>query len=329
MAVCKVPSNDMEALKSPLMGLFEKKRLINLYKFIDRVELEDKKSWGKIDIDKQPMVDVFNKYGLEENSIDFLGHAVALNTSDQYLFEPAIESIKKMQLYLQSAGRYGESPFLYPIYGLGGLPEAFSRLCAIHGGTYMLNTNVDEITMEDGKVTGIRSGENTAKAPIVICDPSYTKDENLKPTGKVIRAICLLDHPIPDTHDAESIQIIIPAKQLDRHSDTYISMVSHSHLICAPGIYVAIVSATVETSEPAKEIQPALDLLGPILECFVSVSELYSPLESGKESNLWITQSYDPTSHFETAGNEILDIYEKIVGEKLDLNIEQDEEEDY
>ena len=106
-------------------------------------------------------------------------------------------------------------------------------------------------------------------------------------------------------------------------------MVSNSHFICAPGIYVAIISATVETSDPASEIKPALDLLGPILECFVSVSELYSPLESGKESNLWITQSYDATSHFETAGNEILAIYEQIVGEKLDLNIEQDEEEDY
>jgi len=138
-----------------------------------------------------------------------------------------------------------------------------------------------------------------------------------------------LDHPIPNTNDAESIQIIVPAKQLDRHSDTYISMVSHSHLICAPGIYVAIVSATVETSDPASEIQPALELLGPILECFVSVSELYSPIENGAASNLWITRSYDPTSHFETAGNDVLEIYEQIVGEKLDLNIEQDEEDDY
>lgn len=108
-----------------------------------------------------------------------------------------------MQLYLQSVGRYGESPFLYPIYGLGGLPEAFSRLCAIHGGTYMLNTNIDEITFgADGKVTGVRAGENTAKAPIVICDPSYTTEERLKPVGKVIRAICLLNHPIPETNDA-------------------------------------------------------------------------------------------------------------------------------
>lgn len=159
-----------------------------------------------------------------------------------------------MQLYTESIGRYGDSPFLYPIYGLGGLPEAFSRLCAIHGGTYMLNTKVDEILFENGKVTGIRSGENTAKAPLVICDPSYTTQERIKPIGQAIRAICLLNHPIPNTHDAPSIQIILPAKQLGKKTDTYISMVSYSHLICAKGIYVAIISATVETKEPEKEI---------------------------------------------------------------------------
>lgn len=119
----------------------------------------------------------------------------------------------KMKLYLDSTGRYGDSPFLYPIYGLGGLPEAFSRLCAIHGGTYMLKTEINEILFDgSGKVEGIRNGDQTAKAPIVICDPSYCNNDRLRPTGKVIRAICLLDHPIPDTNNAKSIQIIIPAK---------------------------------------------------------------------------------------------------------------------
>lgn len=85
-----------------------------------------------------------------------------------------------MQLYTESIGRYGDSPFLYPIYGLGGLPEAFSRLCAIHGGTYMLNTKVDEVTFgEDGKVTGIKVGNETATAPLVICDPSYVGQDRL------------------------------------------------------------------------------------------------------------------------------------------------------
>ena len=67
----------------------------------------------------------------------------------------------------------------------------------------MLNANVDEITFnEEGKVTGIKKGDETASAPIVICDPSYTTKDRLKCARKVIRATCLLNHPIPDTNDA-------------------------------------------------------------------------------------------------------------------------------
>jgi Rab GDP dissociation inhibitor len=124
-----------------------------------------------------------------------------------------------MKLYADSMGKYGSSPFLYPVYGLGGLPESFSRLCAIHGGTYMLNTPVDGIIIEDGKAVGIKSGDQTAKAPLIICDPSYVRDMNkTKPIGKTIRAICILDHPIPNTQDVPSIQIILPQKQLGRKS---------------------------------------------------------------------------------------------------------------
>lgn len=109
-------------------------------------------------------------------------------------------------MYLSSQGRYGDSPFLYPIYGIGGLPESFSRLCAIHGGTFMLNTNCDEILFgDDGKVTGIKSGDKTARAPLIICDPSYCNQDKLRPTGKTIRAICFLDHPIPETNDVPSV----------------------------------------------------------------------------------------------------------------------------
>lgn len=70
-----------------------------------------------------------------------------------------------------------------------------------------------------------------------------------------------------------------------------------------------------------------MKLLGSILEMFVSVTDTYSPLDNGKDSNLWITKSYDPSSHFEIASEDILDIYQKITGETLDLNIEPDEEE--
>ena len=106
-------------------------------------------------------------------------------------------------------------------------------------------------------------------------------------------------------------------------------MVSYSHLICPKGLYVAIVSATVETENAEEEIQPALDLLGDVMEMFVSVTPIFEPAGDGSANNLWVTSSYDATSHFESAGEEVLAIYEKIIGEKLDLNVDfEDDEED-
>ena len=35
---------------------------------------------------------------------------------------------------MNSIHLYGDSPFIYPLYGLGGIPEGFSRMCAIYGG---------------------------------------------------------------------------------------------------------------------------------------------------------------------------------------------------
>lgn len=69
----------------------------------------------------------------------------------------------------------------------------------------MLNTKVDEVMVENGKAVGIKVGDQTAKAPLVICDPSYASADRVRKTGKVIRAICLLNHPIPSTGDAPSI----------------------------------------------------------------------------------------------------------------------------
>ena len=126
LTVNKVPANDTEALKSPLMGLWEKKRVAGLYKYVANINVEDKGTWNDFNLQTQTTKELYESHSLEENTIDFLGHAVALHFNDFYLYEPAIETVEKMKLYMTSQGRYGDSPFLYPVYGLGGLPEALA-----------------------------------------------------------------------------------------------------------------------------------------------------------------------------------------------------------
>lgn len=111
--------------------------------------------------------------------------------------------------------------------------------------------------------------------------------------------------------------------------DIYISMVSSSHAVCAKGLFIAMVSAAVETDKPELEIRPALELLGPVIEYFTDISTLYEPTSDGRTDNLYITKSYDPQSHFELASEEVLELYQRITGETLDLNIEPAEDEEY
>jgi len=58
------------------------------------------------------------------------------------------------------------------------------RLSAIYGGTYMLDKPVEEIVMENGRVVGVKSGGETARCSMVICDPSYAP-EHCKKVGQV------------------------------------------------------------------------------------------------------------------------------------------------
>jgi Rab GDP dissociation inhibitor len=61
---------------------------------------------------------------------------------------------------------------------------------------------------------------------------------------------------------------------------------------------------------------------------FVSVTPLYIPTSSGQEDNIFITRSYDATSHFETVVEDVHDMWKRVMGKDLvlkkrDVQVEQ------
>uniref|UniRef100_A0A0E0Q6I1 Guanosine nucleotide diphosphate dissociation inhibitor n=1 Tax=Oryza rufipogon TaxID=4529 RepID=A0A0E0Q6I1_ORYRU len=256
----KVPSTDMEALKSPLMGLFEKRRAGKFFLFVQDYKENDPSTHKGYDLNKMTTKELISKYGLDDNTIDFIGHAVALHKEDNYLTEPAIDT-----LYAESVGRFqGGSPYIYPLYGLGELPQGFARLSAVYGGTYMLNKPECKIEFNDeGKVCGVTSEGETAKCKKVVCDPSY----------------------IPDK-------------------------------------FIAFVSAQAESENPAAELKPGIDLLGPVDELFIDTYDRFEPTNDPSSDNCFISTSYDATTHFESTVMDVLSIYTKITGKTVDLSVD-------
>jgi Rab GDP dissociation inhibitor len=297
---------------------------------------------------------VYEKFGLDANTQDFAGHAMALQADDEYLNKPALPTLRAIKLYAYSLERWGKSPYIYPVYGLGGLPEGFSRLCAIHGGTFILNTPIHSIEYdESGNVAGVVAeleGKTVAaKAPIIVGDPSYFKGHSasnnagagkeeeggsggggddaaaataaqVTKTGQVVRSICVLAHPIAAIAGNDSAQIIIPQNQCGRKHDIYVSVLSSKHMVCPRGKTIAIVSTTVETATPEKELAPAFALLGEIQQRFTAVADTYVPAAGLSAKKVFVTSSYDASSHFEETTEDVLAVYEALMGEPLDLD---------
>jgi Rab GDP dissociation inhibitor len=220
------------------MGLLEKNRCKNFFVYVQKYDPENPKTHGGLDLTKVNFSALIKKFDLAENTVDFIGHAVALYTDDTFIDRPAIEAIDRIKLYMDSHGRYGDSPFIYPIYGLGGIPEGFSRMCAIHGGTFMLNKDIDQVLFdENGKICGVKSGDETAKCKMLICHPSYLiktgNEKKVKSIGKVVRCICILDHPLPNTGNVPSLQMIIPQRQVGRKSGKIKNQASNSRYLCS------------------------------------------------------------------------------------------------
>ncbi len=43
------------------------------------------------------------------------------------------------------------------------------------------------------------------------------------------------------------------------------------------------------------------------------------PTDDGTQSKVFVSKGYDPTSHFETAINDVIEMYSRITGKELEL----------
>jgi len=325
----EVPVTTQAALNSSLMGIFQKRRYKNFLQWVLDVKPDDRKTWDKLDLQKQTMREVYSYWKCDENTQAFTGHAIALFSDDSYLDDAArtLDCIARLQMYAWSLSRFEKSPYIYPVWGLGGLPEGFSRLAAVHGGVYMLRREIEEILYDDkGAVSGVKvKNEGSATATTVIGDPSYFEGtDKVKKTGSVARWLCILDHPVEGTNNSHSAQIILPTKQTGHKSDIYISVQSAELQVAPKGRWIAMISSQVYSNSPRKELSVAYRLLGKVLKDFFTVNDTFEANNQKVADNVFIPSSMDATTHFEKTTNEVMAIYSAITGNEVDLNADPD-----
>lgn len=287
------------------------------------------------------MAEMYKYYSIDKMAQTFVSHALALQCDEKHLQEPALPIVQKIKLYADSFLRFGNSPYIYPQYGLGGLAESFSRLSSIYGGTFITNCEIKQLDYnEDGTFAGLKfshpqTGDVQATAKQIIGNPTYFAPEMSTKIAQIARSIVILSAPVPKA--AENCQIIIPGCNVTpvRSNDIYVSCLSAKQNICPAGQFIAVISATFDgahidiadkkaaSTACARELKAANALFAPntILERFDWVTEQRGPIADTSAKGVFMTQSFDATTHFQSVMAEIFGVYKSVSGK--DINIDE------
>ncbi|EDO49686.1 predicted protein, partial [Nematostella vectensis] len=228
-----VPCSRSDVFSSKLIPVIEKRLLMKFLTFcLDHNEhLEEYKPF-----EDKPFVEFLKSRRMTPNLQHFVIHAIAMVKPDAL----TIDGLNAAQSFLMSLGRYGNSPFIWPLYGLGELPQAYCRMCAVFGGLYCLRKSAESIVVDtkEKKCVKVVSEGQELKCKWLIMEHTYLPSEWREPsTQSVSRAVFITDKSIKQAKEENVTMLTMPAASPDA-SPVLVLELSNSTQACPCGLYL-------------------------------------------------------------------------------------------
>ncbi|XP_030010104.1 rab proteins geranylgeranyltransferase component A 1 isoform X2 [Sphaeramia orbicularis] len=230
----QVPCSRADVFASRQLSVIEKRKLMRFLTSCVE-ETEDQQAYNG-----RPYLEFLSDQQLGENLQHFLLYSIAMATEDT----PTEVGLASTRHFLRCLGRYGNTPFLFPVYGLGEIPQCFCRMCAVFGGIYCLRHSVrcllvDKDTNRCKAVIDSR-GQRISCNHFVV-EEGYVDAERKQtatPTRCVSRAVLITDGSVlPSDSDQQVSMVTIPPVEAELPSVRMVELCS-STMTCMPGTYL-------------------------------------------------------------------------------------------
>ncbi|XP_074106773.1 rab escort protein [Cotesia typhae] len=162
------------------------------------------------------------------------------------------DGVNRTKHFLNSLGRYGNTPFLWPMYGSGELPQCFCRLCAVFGGVYCLKRQFDGVVVEGDKYKFIVTGKQKLALEHLVVGQGHLPPEIVDSAGemKISRGIFITDRSIMQGEKENLTLLYYPPEGPDQEPVTLIEL-GPSTNACPQGLFM--VQMTCKRTKTAKE----------------------------------------------------------------------------
>ncbi|XP_076233779.1 rab escort protein [Calliopsis andreniformis] len=178
----------------------------------------------------------------------YISQAIAMATDNT----SCRDGVNRTSHFLNSIGRYGNTPFLWPMYGSGELPQCFCRLCAVFGGVYCLKRQLDGIVIDDHKCKAIISGKQRLTLEHLVVGQGHLPPEIVASEGeqRISRGIFITDRSIMQGEKENLTLLYYPPEEAGQEAVTVIEL-GPSTNACPQGLFM--VHMTCKRTTNAKE----------------------------------------------------------------------------
>ncbi|XP_005005664.1 rab proteins geranylgeranyltransferase component A 2 [Cavia porcellus] len=216
---------------------------------------------------------------LTPNLQHFILHSIAMTSESSCT---TLDGLKATKNFLQCLGRFGNTPFLFPLYGQGEIPQCFCRMCAVFGGIYCLRHKIQCLVVdkESGKCKAVidHFGQRI-NANYFIVEDSYLSKETCANVQykQISRAVLITDQSILKADSDQQISILIVPPVEPGACSVRVTELCSSTMTCMKNTY--LVHLACESSKTAREDLESVvnKLFTPLAETEVDKEELRKP----------------------------------------------------
>ncbi|XP_060263413.1 rab proteins geranylgeranyltransferase component A 1 isoform X2 [Ovis aries] len=252
--VKQVPCSRADVFNSKQLTMVEKRMLMKFLTFCMEYEEhpDEYKAYEEIKFSEY-----LKTQKLTPNLQYFVLHSMAMTSETG---SSTIDGLKATKNFLQCLGRYGNTPFLFPLYGQGELPQCFCRMCAVFGGIYCLRHSVQCLVVdkESGKCKAIidQYGQRIISKHFLVED-SYLSENTCSHVQyrQISRAVLITDRSVLKTDSDQQISILtVPAEEPGTFAVRVIELCS-STMTCMKGSWS---SQCTSHERPVSCMEPGL-----------------------------------------------------------------------
>uniref|UniRef100_A0A8D2PV13 Rab proteins geranylgeranyltransferase component A n=1 Tax=Zosterops lateralis melanops TaxID=1220523 RepID=A0A8D2PV13_ZOSLA len=257
--VSKVPCSRADVFNSRQLTMVEKRMLMKFLTFCLDYEQHPEEYQEH---ESSTFAQFLQTRKLTPSLQHFILHSIAMVSEAE---SSTLQGLQATRKFLQCLGRYGNTPFLFPLYGQGEIPQCFCRLCAVFGGIYCLRHAVRCLVLDraSGRCKAIvdHFGQRIS-ANYFIVEDSYLSESTCTNVcyKQISRAVLITDQSILNTDSEQQVSILtVPPLEPGRAAVCVIELCS-STMTCMKDTY--LVHLTCPSTKTAREdLEPVVQKL--------------------------------------------------------------------